>query len=92
MLSDSGFDSISIMSFGHTQYIITAIHEVIKLFKLKNIEVKHIGISPDLWYGPDAPHSAQAYQSYNYTFKFLPRISNAKTRYWSTPDIDRQSS
>jgi len=82
--------SISILSFGHSRYIITAFHEVIYFLSSINIQVEHIGISPDLWYTPESHKCAQAYKEYDCEFHFLPREQGKKTSFWFTPEINKE--
>ena len=88
--TETGFNQISVLTIGHTQYIIAAFHEVIKCLKSKNITVNHLGISPDLWNFPKSLKSSQVYQNFNYQFCFIPRISRVKTPCWQTNNISKE--
>ena len=80
--------SLSILSCGHSRYIITAINEVITTFRAAGVSIDHMGISPDKWYNPLSMKSSAAYRYFNYQHLLLPRVSNRTTDYWSTPRID----
>ena len=83
-------ESLTIVSLGHSRYIVTAINEVIETIKRKDIQVNHNGISMHKWYQSDISKKEHVYQAYSCSFDFLPRASDRKTPYWDTPHIDHE--